>query len=376
MEQNTSDNNLWLKRLWGTLPFIILFLIIFGLGSAVGTKKKKLEAEKANALKQEQPGINIVTMELIPANIKESLSLPGKIEAWVKLDVLTEVQGQVLDKLVKEGDDVTKGDVIAKLDSRDYENSLNGAKASYHAAIASQKRLKGLYQEKLATQSQLDEATAMVENYKAAMNNAELNLERSTISAPISGKINKIYFEKGQYLGVNVPVVEILQMDKVKVKVGIPESDADVVKRIEQFNVKIDALNYKTFSGHKYSFSNTADQMAHLYDLNITINNPEGEILPDMFARVEIIKSVSENTIVIPMFSIITLDGKKIVYIEKDGMAHSKEVETGLQEGWQIEVTKGLEHSEQVIVVGQRDVSDNQKVTVVRTIKNIEELDK
>ena len=74
------------------------------------------------------------------------------------------------------------------------------------------------------------------------------------------------------------------------------------------------------------------------------------------------------------MYAAISINNENIVYVLKDDTAHSRKVKFGLQEGWMMEITEGLEPGEQVIVVGQRNVSNGQKVNVIQTVTNLEEL--
>ncbi len=377
MAHKEKHNKKWLKRIWGALPtlfLLTLLVFIWMLFGRVKIESEILKAEKMSKLRQERPDVNVVALELVPMPIRDRINLPGVIEPWVSLKVLTEVNGKVLKINIKEGEPVKKGDIIAILDSRDYENAFNSVKASYDAALASLNRIKELYKEKLSTRTQLDNAVAQVENLKASLDSAALNLERCKIKAPISGIINHLFIDKGQYLNHSNDVVEILQIKQVKVKVGIPESDVAAVRRLNTFNVRIDALEGKSFSAKKYFLSKTADPMARLYNLILKLNNNTGEILPDMFARVEIVKKEVPNSISVPLYSVISRNNDKIVYIINDNKIHSRKLELGLQEGWRVEVTKGLKAGERVVVVGHRNVTVGQKVNVIRIVKNPEDL--
>lgn len=370
--QTSKLRNL-LKRLWGLLPamfLIMLIVVIVMLFGRIKSESEILEAKKKAELRQKQQDVNVVTLVLVPAPIRDRINLPGIVEPWVKLEVLAEVSGKVNKKAVDEGDSVQKGDVIATLDSRDYRNAYNSSKASYEAARASLGRLSKLHREQLSSRSQLDGARAQMENYKSAMDTATLNVERCTIRAPISGLINRVYIEKGQYLNTSDNVAEILQMDRVKVRVGIPESDVDAVRKIEDFDVQIDALGGKIFRAKKHFLSRTADEMARLYGLELSLDNSSGEILPDMFVRVEIVKKEARESLAVPLYSVISRNNENIVYVVKAGKAYSRPVSLGLQEGWRIQVTQGLEPGDQVIVVGHRGVNDDQSVNVVRTVKD------
>lgn len=375
-DKNNSDRK-WLKRIWGTLPALFLFsliILIVILFISVSAKKERLEAEKKAQLSQEDPVINVVTMELVPAPIREKISFPGTTEPWISLRLATEVRGEISQKLVNEGDSVKKGDTLIIVDSRDYVNQYKSAKASYEMARTSLDRFKKLLQKKSTTQARLDDAQAQVENFKSAMDIAQLNVARCTIQSPMDGVANKILIEEGQYVKIGDPVAQLLQIDPLKVKVGIPESDVDAVRKLKRFTVTIDALGGRQFQAEMHYLSKTTDTMARLYDLKMKLENPGGIILPDMFARVEIIKQEIPQAIAVPLYAIVSRLDEQVVYVVNDEKAHLRKIEIGLLEGWKCEVTSGLSAGDEVIVVGQRSVGDGQKVRVMRRIKDLKEL--
>lgn len=362
---------------WKTIPYLILLTLIVSVFIAyagIQEKKKQIAAEKKAAIGKEKPGVNVVTLHLSPTLIRDKISFPGSIDPWVRLEVLAEVSGRVMNKEVDEGKTVEKGKVIARLDKRDYENAYNSILASYKAATATLNRLKELRKGELSTRSQLDDAQAQVDTLKASLDTAKLNLERTVIRAPIKGMVNRVFIDEGQYLNQYQKVVEILQTDRVKVNVGIPESNADAVRKIETFDVTIDALGDRQFKAEKNHFSRTADAMARLYNLELSLPNPGGLILPDMFARVLVVKQEVDDALVVPLYSVINRKDKLIVFVEDGGMVSSREVELGIQEGWQVEITNGLSKGDRVVVVGNRSVSDGQKVNVIKEINDIKEL--
>jgi len=365
-------------HIWRLFPSILLIALLCcatWLYQNVQAKKALIAAEKAAQMKQERPKTNVITLKLQPELIQDRINFPGIVKAWVKLNVLAEVQGRLIHLAVKEGDAVRKGQLLAKIDARDYQNTLLSIEASYKAAKASAERLKELYQKKLTTQSQLDEAIARMDSTKANMDTANLNLKRCAIRSPIAGIVNMRYVEKGQYINLSDSIVEVIQIDRVKIAVGIPESDVDAVRKLNQFDVTIDALN-KTFSANKYFFSKTADQSARLYNLEMVVKNSDYEILPDMFARVEIVKRSVTDGISAPLYSILTRNNQRLVFIEKDGQAYARPVVLGVQDKWRIEIKEGLSANDHLIVMGHRDVGDMQPVNVIRTIDSIEELEK
>lgn len=363
----------WLIKILPTLFFFCLVAVIGLLAGRIKTEGEVLEARKRETV-QEVPRINVVTLTASPSLMRDRINLPGTTEPWIYLTVVAEVRGQVVQKRVTEGQRVQTGQILAEVDARDYENTYRSAKASYETARAAQDRLRKLQKGQLTTRSQLDDARALVENTRAAMDTAALNLERCTIRAPMSGEVNRVAVEVGHYLNTGDTVAEILQMDRLKVRVGIPESDVDAVRRLDTFQVTIDALGGRTFTARKRFLSNTADPMARLYGLELALDNPDRLILPDMFVRVEIIKRRIDDGLAVPLYAIINRDQRNLVYVVENGTARERPVTLGLQDGWRVQIRDGIAAGDRVIVVGHRGVAEDQPVNVVRNVDAIQDL--
>ena len=114
-------------------------------------------------------------------------------------------------------------DLLVQLDTRDYENTRNSIQAEYNLALTNLKRLSGLRDQEIIAQSEYDSIKARVESLEANLAIAELQLTRCYISSSISGIVNKLPAKNGLYLAVGDPVATVLDIDKVKVIVGIPE---------------------------------------------------------------------------------------------------------------------------------------------------------
>lgn len=367
-----------LKLFWKSMPFIIVLLVIalviLPLGKQISAKKAALADKLANEKAISKALTNVITMELMPAMLMEKLSLPGVAKPWISLEVVSEIRGKITSKLITEGHQVNKGDILAIIDKSDYQNSYNSALAFWETAISTQKRLKALVKKNFVTQSQLDDAIGSVKTSKAALDNSKLALSRCTIRSPMHGIVDRVHIENGTYLSAGDPVVKILQIDTLKIEVGIPESDVDAVRKLKTFNMIIDALNGKTYTGQYHYLYKTTDSMARLYNLEIKVDNADGAILPDMFARVEIIKNQDPLGLAVPMYSLVN-KGKEVgVYIENQGVVSFRPVKTGFQDGWKTQIPSGLFPGEKVVVVGHRMIEDGEKVNVTKTIRDMEEI--
>jgi membrane fusion protein (multidrug efflux system) len=363
-----------LSRFLPLLVLLILIVLALGLGSRVNNEKSRLLEEKSNAVVQERPPVNVVVQEMAPALLRDRLNLPGMVEPWESLNILAEVRGMVEEVLVEEGDHVKQGDLIARLDTSDYENTINSTRASYNLALTNLKRFSGLHEQEIIAQAEYDSIKAEVASLEAHLAIAEMQLKRCYIRSSISGIVNVLPAQNGLYLAVGDPVATVLDIDRVKVIVGIPETDVDAVRKIDRFEVMIEALHEKKISGLKNFLAVAPESQAQVYRLELEVGNKSGEILPGMFARVEIIKNEFPEALTIPLYAVISRDNKHFVFLEEGNVAKLQEVSLGILDGWQIQITEGLAPGQRVIVVGQRSVDADQKLNVVKKVTHPAEI--
>ena len=375
---NKSDSKTKaLRFLWGIFPWLMVCLIlglIVILGGRIIEEQGRLAEAKKAAMKKEVPAVRVITLTLKPERLEDKISLPADIEPFEDLWVKAEVRGQVVSIPVKEGQRIKKGQLLVKLDDRDYRSRLARIEANYRLAKQDYKRMADLVKKNIAAESKLDEIEARLEDLTAQRNEAQLSLDRTRITAPISGRLNEIKAKKGELLDVNQQVARILQFKKVKVTVGVPESDVAAVFDLNEAEVIIEALENRKVKGRKIFLSRQPRTLARLYDLELVAPNPDGRILPGMFGRVELVKKVFDQALAVPLYAVITQGDERFVYVEKDGQAEKRLIKLGVLVGWQVHVEAGLNPGERVIVVGHRFLDDGQAVKVIKNVSHPSEI--
>jgi membrane fusion protein (multidrug efflux system) len=363
--------------IWNNLPRFVLLALIALVVILAGTIKKEsalIAADKAAGMKQERPPINAVTLALQPGTIHDRINLPGNIEPWTTLSLLSKLNGTIDEILVREGQKVKKGDVLARIDDQDYRIAVDRAKSAYELARAEYERDKAIYAKGVIPTAVLDTNKTRMETARADYENAQLQLSRCSVTAPMKGVVRKVDAKVGLQLAIGDPIAEILEIDRVKAVVGIPESDVTAVRGIDAIDIRLQALGDRLVSGKVHFLSSSPDTVARLFRLELAIDNSSGDILPGMFFRADVVKKTVPNAIVIPFYSVISRNNEQYVYTEEDGIVQKKNVRLGIMEKWAVEVTEGLRGGEKLLVEGHRDVEDRQKVKVVKAVLDLKEL--
>lgn len=366
-----------LRFVWGLFPWLIVAIIVFfmlKMGGRIMDERARIAEAKKAAMKKEIEPVRVITLTLKPRRVLDKISLPGEVESYENLWVKAEVPGQVVRVLVEEGQIVKKGDILIQLDDRDYRSRLARIEANHKLAKLDYERHVTLVKKKIVAEAKLDEYEARLKDLSAQRREAKLAIGRARIKAPISGRLNEIKAEKGEVLAVGDPVAQILESDRVKVTVGVPESDVAAVFDLQQAEVAIEALGGLRVTGTKIFLSRKPRTLARLYDLELSIPNPDGFILPGMFARVELVKKTYEEAIAVPLYAVITRGDEHFVFVEENGLAQRRVVKLGVLEGWQVHVQEGLKAGERVIIVGHRLLDSGQAVKVMKNTDDPREI--
>jgi membrane fusion protein (multidrug efflux system) len=366
-----------IRFFWGFFPWLVVLLLcalVLTMWFVNQEKKIRLEEARKAAIKEAVPPVRVITLSLEPTRLADKLDLPAIVESFENLWVKTEVSGQVVRVPVKEGQTIEKGQILVELDDRDYQLRLERIQANHKLATLDHERVAELAKKKITAETELDKIEAQLKDLSAQLKEAQLALSRTKIRAPISGRLNEIEAKIGDWLGVDKPVAQILQLDAVKVNVGVPESDVSAVLDLTEADVIIEALGNRKVTGKKIFLSRQPTTYARLYDLELIVQNPDGRILPGMFARVELVKEVFDEALIIPIYAVITQGDERFVYIEKDKKAEKRQVDLGVFTGWQIQVTSGLKPGDQVIVDGHRLLDEGQSVEVLKNVRDAGEI--
>jgi len=360
-----------LRFVWGNLPRLLLLglLVLFvALIGRIGAEKARLAEEKAAAQAQGRKPVNAVLLELQPHPIRDAINLPGMIEPWTRLELLARVNGAIDEVLVREGERVTAGQVLARIEEDDYRIALDAARAAHAHAKADFARKKAMLAKKTVPLAEVELSEAQLLTARAAMEDAELRLARCTITAPMAGVVRRLDAKVGLFLNIGDPVGELLELDRVKAVVGIPESDVAAVRAIDQVEVEIQALEGRRITGRTYFLAPSPENVARLYRLELELANGSGDLLPGMFLRAQVVKKVVADALAVPIYSVITRNNEQYVFVVRDGVVHRQPVQLGIMENWLIQVVEGLKPGDLLVVEGHREVEEGQPVNVLKVL--------
>lgn len=247
------------------------------------------------------------------------------------------------------------------------EGEIESSLASVQQAEAALERTKANHAKlkEGASDEEIRASQAQVEQAEASLEQAQLRLEDTVISSPISGYVASVNTEKGQLISPGTPLINLVSLDPAFVRVDV---SSDVLINIKEGNqVKVDLLAYEDLekTGTIDMISPVRDQRTQLYPVKVKLENQDSLIKAGMFADVHFILSYKNNVTLIPTDAVIDLDGDPYVFVIENDKAVRKEIEIGLISQNKVEVKDGIEPEESIVIQGQTSLQDGNSVEVV-----------
>jgi membrane fusion protein (multidrug efflux system) len=281
--------------------------------------------------------------------------------------VQSEVWGVVEEILVEEGDQVTAGQILARLDNDKLTQEVAAAEADMAKLKLDFERSKSLYSRKLVSLDEFDRANYLLLAQQARYKLANLRLQDAVIRAPISGIISERHIKTGNTLNVSDKVFRITQMDKLQAIVHIPDQEVSKLQAGQRASIHVDSYNGQAFMGHIVRISPVVDIATGTVRATIEMDNDSNLLRPGMFSRVSILYDQHADTLLIPRDAVLTEDEVESVFVIQDNVATRTPIHTGYADGQFIEILSGLEHNDVVVTTGQAMLKDKSKVEVIDT---------
>jgi len=299
--------------------------------------------------------------------VELAAEVPGRIERYGARGQAVSAPGKTWEagSIVAEGEPVTLGDPIVHLNDELLRAQFDRAQAQYDFDLGEFTRILAMLERGTTNQTELNQARMRRDVSKAALDEAARQLERSTIVAPLSGILNRLPLEIGEYAGAGDAVAEIVDIDTVKVVVEIPEREVFYFSVGGEVELLVRAPDESVVLGHITYMSQLADPQTRATPVEVTVANSDRQLRSGQIVRARLTRRWLNDVIMVPLDAVIPLEAGRAVYVVEDGRAQRRDVELGLIQGREIHVTRGLAAGDQLIIAGQRYVSPGQAVSVI-----------
>ena len=319
----------------------------------------------ATAARGQPAGITVEAAPVTVGSVIEDMRAVGTLAANETVVISTEISGRVSRIAFREGEAVKAGDVLIELDDTILKAELDKVRSDLGLARANRERASTLATQGSGTQRARDETEAAYLAQQSNLVLAEARLQKSTLSAPLSGIVGLRTVSAGAYVVPGQRIVELSEVDTLKVDFRVPELNAAQIRVGQKILITADAVPGATFEGNIYAIDPIVDINGRAIRLRAQVPNRERRLSPGFFARIRIVLEQRQNAVLVPESAIIPSDQKVLVYRVVNGRAVQTEVVLGQRLPGQVEVRKGLSANDTVVSAGHQRLREGSAVQVV-----------
>ena len=284
--------------------------LLLALETGPWTAAEADQPRDANPPKPETIPVRVA--RLAARDIERTLEYVGDIKGQDEAMVYPKVSGKISEKLKEDGAKVREGDVLATIDR--------------------------------------DEVG--------------LKFEKAPVESPLAGVVGRVYVDRGTRVSPQTPVALVVNMDRVRVRLDVPEKYLPSISLNQSAKLSVDAWAGQIFTGKVSKISPIVDLDTRTAPIEISADNPDHKLQPGMFSRVRLVLEKKKDVLLVPREAVLGREPEATIYVVDGGVARLRNVTTGIRDGGEVEIVSGAEAGEQVVVWGQQKLRDGAEVMV------------
>lgn len=319
--------------------------------------------------------IPVETITLVPDRFDDFVRLTGSVEAISDAVISSEVSGNIV-RIADRGQRVSRNGIIARVDDRMLQANFRAAKAAFEFADETLQRLEPLYADSIVSVQDFRAALTERDARRAQLDQAETALSNAEIRAPFAGRVEERMVRSGELINPGMPVVRLVSTDRVRVRVGVPERYSSEIREGSEAIISLRSYGGAELVSEVSFAGSVIDQDRRTYPVEIEMANPEGIVKPEMVVSVQLKRRAIEDAIIVPRTAIIRDEGTENIFVAREVNGHLVselvEIRTGTATGPLVEVLKGLEPGDVVVVAGMSALSIGDRLNVLRSESSTE----
>ena len=341
----------------------------------IQNKKDKIHTYEKQIAELEKMLFDTLDVSFIPVTVKNMKGgefnhyfiVSGNVEAEDYAIVSPEMGGQIIKIHVNEGDFVQRGQLLVSLNTKAVQGSIEQMKANRDLAKSTYEKQKRLWDQQIGSEIQYLQAKTAYESAEASLQALLAQKDMALIRAPFSGYIDRIFAKEGEIGAPGSPVLEIVNLKKLKVKADVPEIYIEKIKKGDNVKISFTSIS-DTIEAPITWISKVIDRANRTFQIELLLNNSNELIKPNMISKITVNDFSADSALVVPTI-IIKKDtrGNFLYKLEEDNgkiIANKVYVKPGYSFQDSTMITKGLYPGDKVIIDGYNVVSSGIEVEV------------
>lgn len=284
--------------------------------------------------------------------IAASYTGTAPLEARAEAQVVAKTSGVAQRVMAEEGQHVRAGQALVQLDSDQQRLRVAQATAQVSKLEANYRRAAQLAEQRMVSAADVDQLRFDLQNARATLNLARLELSYTTVTAPISGVIASRAIKAGNLVQINSPIIRIVDVSRLEATLNVPERELETLKVGQPVQLAVDAIPGQMFQGQVARVAPVVDAGSGTFRV-IAAFDGGGLLQPGMFGRLRIDYDQRGDALAMPRNALLDDDGEPAVYVVRDGKAERQAVQVGTVDGEWVEVRGGLVEDDRVVTAGK-----------------------
>lgn len=347
------------------LPVIIALALVAGAAWKLGKNKEKMAGNAAIA-NQKITVFPVTVANPLVADISQDFEVMGTFNASHELTLASEVSGRVTSVSARNGDHVSKGQVLARIDNEQVSIDLALATTNLEKLRNDLEKYETMLQGNAVNRQQVEEARLNVKNAESKVATLQRQLRISSITAPISGNINSFSIEVGSYLSPGAKMAELVDVSTLKMTVQLLDNEVVRVREGQKIKLVPDLYPAAEFTGEIVSIASKADR-ARRFNVEIEVKN--SNLFPlkaGMTGKALFEAEGSKKAMTIPVKAIVGSTQDPKVFVVSGNTAKIRAIRIGSVLDGKAEVLNGLDSTDRVVISGQLNIVDGSKIQVIQ----------
>jgi membrane fusion protein (multidrug efflux system) len=345
----------------------LLLAVVGSLSYLAGTRSTPPAAPTPVAAPAKGPGgppagIAVEAMRPLAVKLPQSITTVGSLRSEEAVIVRPEIAGRIVEIAFGEGQRVTRGQLLVRIDDSIQKADLQRARANLTLSRSKYERAVDLRAKGFISSQAKDEAENTLKVAQADTELAAARLAKTEIRSPFGGIIGLRSVSVGDYVKEGQDMVNLEEIDPLKVDFRVPEVFLSQVKSGQVLQITMDALPDRTWPGKVFAINPLIDANGRAIAIRAQVPNPDGKLRPGMFARVRLLTSEIRDSLMIPEESLFPVGDDKYVYKVVDGRAQRQKIEIGQRREGKVEVLGGLGAQDTVVTAGVVKLRDGAPV--------------
>lgn len=361
------------------LMIVALVVVLGGIFGYKAFVSYKIDQALAN---RKPPAVTVSTQTVERAAWTPRIRSNGSLRAVQGVQVTSELGGTVAEIDFESGEKVAEGDLLLALDTSVERAQLEGRRADRKLAEQTLTRKQSLRERDLGSQAELDEARARYDSAKAAIASIRATIDKKRIEAPFDGTIGIRKVDLGQYMAPGTEIATLQALDPMYLDFDLPQATFERVHEGQAVSLTVDAYPDRTFEGEITAIDPLVDDGTRTYGVRATLDNPETRLRPGMFGQVTVNLAGSREVTTVPRTAITYNPYGDFIYVvtpkddgDNGGQSESdsegetlvverRNVRTGETRGDQVQIRKGLEVGERIVIAGNHKLSPGARIEI------------